>query len=279
MKSIFHKSILLILLAFGGVNTAFANYSDADSYNGYFQYQRVQLTLDDFWISWRFPNYDYDGVDDALKYSRWYIGGNATSLTKYNTDPSYYFFRPLDQGAEILYMDRTYCITQRQNGSHGAGQVYNEKRSGDIRTHDVKFYPGEQMGPAQMAAFFVRWTGWWDTDDNGSKSTKDYWMGQEKAAIGDPTDGAKWQGEGVRHKGNGIARYTQITYDIPATKAATFTRKPGGKIEVTINGNDHTAWDEYYGFGNGNAVDSYGYYTNAYGISGKLNGGNGGFTE
>ena len=278
MKKIFTKSLLLILLAFGGINAAFANYSDADSYNGYFQYQRVQLTLDDFWISWRFPNYDYDGNDDALKYSRWYIGGNATSLTKYNTDPSYYFFRPLDQGAEILYMDRTYCITQRQNGDYGAGEVYNEKKTKDIRTHDIKFFPGEKMGPAQMSAFFVRWTGWWDTDDNGSGSTKDYWMGQEKAAIGDPTDGAYWQGSGVRHKGNGIARYTQITYDIPATKAATFTRKPGGKIEVTINGNDHTAWDEYYGFGNGNAVDSYGYYTNAYGISGKLNGGKGTYT-
>lgn len=278
MKKFFTKSLLLILLAFGGINAAFANYSDADSYNGYFQYQRVKLTLDDFWISWRFPNYDYDGTDDALKYSRWYVGGNAASLTTYNTNPSHYFFYPLDQGTEILYMDRTYRIGQRQNGSHGGGEVYNEKRSGDIRTHDVKFYPGEQMGPAQMAAFFVRWTGWWDTDDNGSKGTKDYWMGQVKAGIGDPTDGAYWQGSGVRHKGNGIARYTKITYEIPETNAATFTRKPDGKIEVSIAGNDHGSWDEYYGFGNGNAVDSYGYYTNAYGISGKLSSGKGTYT-
>lgn len=278
MKKIFYKSLLLILLAFGGINAAFANYSDADSYSGYFQYQRVKLTLDDFWISWRFPNYDYDGTDDALKYSRWYVGGNAASLTTYNTNPSHYFFRPLDQGTEILYMDRTYRIEQRQNGSHGGGEVYNENRSGDIRTHDVKFYPGEQMGPAQMAAFFVRWTGWWDTDDNGSKSTKDYWMGQPKEGIGDPTDGAKWQGSGVKHKGNGIARYTKITYEIPGTNAATFTRKPDGKIEVSIAGNDHGSWDEYYGFGNGNAVDSYGYYTNAYGISGKLSSGKGTYT-
>ena len=278
MKKIFYKSLLLILLAFGGINTAFANYSDADSYNGHFQFQRVKLTLDEFWISWRFPNYDYDGNDDALKYSRWYVGGNIASLTKYNTDPSYWFFRPLDQGAEILYMDRTYRVTQRQNGDYGGGIVYNEKRTKDIRTHDIQFYPGEKMGPTQMGAFFIRWTGWWDTDDNGSGSTKDYWMGQEKAAIGDPTDGAYWQGSGVRHKGNGIARYTQITYEIPATNAATFTRKPGGKIEVTINGNDHEAWDEYYGFGNGNAVDSYGYYTNAYGISGKLSSGKGTYT-
>ena len=142
MKKIFTKSLLLILLAFGGINAAFANYENADSYDGYFQYVRTMLTLDDFWISWRFPNYDYDGVDDALKYSRWYVGGNAASLTKYNTDPKYHFFRPLDQGTEILYMDRTYRIGQRQNGSHGGGEVCDEKRSGDIRTHDVKFYPG-----------------------------------------------------------------------------------------------------------------------------------------
>ena len=115
MKKIFTKSLLLILLAFGGINAAFADYSNADSYNGYFQYQRVKLTLDDFWISWRFPNYDYDGTDDALRYSRWYVGGNAASLTKYNQAPSEWFFKPLDQGAEILYMDRTYGITQHHN--------------------------------------------------------------------------------------------------------------------------------------------------------------------
>ena len=108
MKSIFYKSLLLILLAFGGINAAFADYWDADSYYGHFQFQRVTLTLDDFWISWRFPNYDHDGDDDALKYSRWYVGSNAENLTKYNTNPSHYYFRPLDRGTEILYLDRTY---------------------------------------------------------------------------------------------------------------------------------------------------------------------------
>lgn len=269
MRNFFKKSLMLILLAFGGVNAAFANYENADSYTGYFQYQRLKLTLDDFWISWRFPNYDYDGTDDALKYSRWYVGGNAASLTTYNTNPEYYFFRPLDQGTEILYMDRTYRIEQRQNGSHGGGEVYNEERSGDIRTHDVKFYPGENMGPAQMAAFFVRWTGVWDTDDNGwgtnAKEKKDYWIGQEKGNMGSDTDGAYWQGSGKRHKGNGIARYAKITYEIPGTNAATFTRKPGGKIEVSIAGNDHGSWNEYYGFGSGTGVNEYGYYTNNYG--------------
>ena len=279
MKKIFYKSLLLILLAFGGINAAFADYSNADSYNGYFQYQRVKLTLDDFWISWRFPNYDYYGTDDALRYSRWYVGGNAANLTKYNTDPSYWFFRPLDQGAEILYMDRTFGITQRQNGDYGVGDVYNEKRHDDIRTHDIKFYPGEKMGPTQMAAFFVRWTGWWDTDDNGSKKTLDYWMGQAKAGIGSSADGANWQGSGVKHKGNGIARYTTITYEIPATTAATFKRKADGKIEATISGaNDHGSWNEYYGFGNGTAVDEYGYYANAYGTTGQLSGGKGTYT-
>ena len=285
MKKIFYKTLLLILLAFGGINAAFADYSDADSYNGHFKYQRVKLTLDDFWISWRFPNFDYNGTNDALRYSRWYVGGNAASLTKYNTAPSEWFFKPLDQGAEILYMDRTYGITQRQNGDYGAGDVYNEKKSGDIRTHDIKFYPGEKMGPTQMAAFFVRWTGAWDTDDNGwgkaAREKIDYWIGQPKGNMGNAngTDGANWQGSGVRHKGNGIARYTTITYEIPATTAATFKRKAGGKIEATISGaNDHGSWNEYYGFGNGTAVDEYGYYANAYGTTGQLSGGKGTYT-
>ena len=282
MKKFFTRSFMLILLAFGGVNAAFANYSDADSYSGYFQYQRVKLTLDDFWISWRFPNYDYDGTDDALKFSRWYVGGSASSLTTYNTNPSHYFFHPLDEGTEILYMDRTYRIGQRQHGTHGAGEVYNEKRNGDIRTHDVKYWPGEQMGPTQMNAFFVRWTGIWDTDDNGwdnnKKDAKDYWIGQVKGNIGNSDDGAKWQGSGVRHKGNGVSRYTSISYEIPATTTATFARKPGGKIEATISGaNNHADWNEYYGFGSGTAVDGYGYYTNAYGST-TLSSGKGTYT-
>ena len=277
MKKIFYKSLLLILLAFGGINTAFADYWDADSYNGHFQFQRVTLTLDDFWISWRFPNYDYDGNDDALKYSRWYVGGNAENLTKYNTNPQYYFVRPLEAGTEILYLDRTYRVRQRQNGVYGAGYIYNEKKTKDIRTHDIQFYPGEKMGPAQMGAFFVRWTGWWDTNDNGDWG---YWMGEESREQkgGDGVQGADWNPSKVRYRGNGVARYQKIAYDIPATNAATFTRKPNGKIEVSIAGNDHGSWDEYYGFGNGNAVDSYGYYTNAYGISGKLSSGKGTYT-
>jgi hypothetical protein len=133
-----------------------------------------------------------------------------------------------------------------------------------------------------MAAFFVRWTGVWDTDDNGwgtnAKEKKDYWIGQEKGNIGKSSDGAYWQGSGVRHKGNGIARYTKITYKIPLTTKATFTRKPDGKIEVSIAGNDHGSWDEYYGFGIDWAVDSYGYYYNEYGVSGKLSSGKGTYT-
>ena len=141
------------------------------------------------------------------------------------------------------------------------------------------------MGPTQMAAFFVRWTGAWDTDDNGwgkaAREKIDYWIGQPKGDMGNAngTDGANWQGSGVRHKGNGVARYTTITYEIPATTAATFKRLPNGKIEATISGaNDHGSWNEYYGFGNGTAVDEYGYYANAYGTTGQLSGGKGTYT-
>ena len=124
MKKIFQKSLMLILLAFGGVNTAFA-YDNADGYDGHFNLIVTQLTLDQHWISWRFPNYENDGIDEALKYSRFYVGGDATAYTKYQTNPQHYFSYPLCQGAEILYLDRTYGITQRQNESYGVGNVYN----------------------------------------------------------------------------------------------------------------------------------------------------------
>ena len=76
---------MLILLAFGGINTSYADYKSADSYNGFFQISRKVMTLDYPWVSWDFPNCDEDGVDDVLRYSRFYVGGSAASLTKYNT--------------------------------------------------------------------------------------------------------------------------------------------------------------------------------------------------
>ena len=276
MKKFFQKSLLLILLAFGGINAAFS-YDNADGYDGHFKLIETYLSLDRHWISWRFPNYEDDGIEEALRYSRWYIGGDASAYTKWNSNPSHYFFYPISQGTEILYMDRTYGITQRQNEAYGVGDVYNTQYRGHVRTSDVKFYPGESMGPTQMANFFVRWTGWWDYNDNGSKNDKDYWMGQAKGPIGSSSDGANWQGSEKRHKGNGIERFYRITYDIPATNAATFTRRAGAKIEASISGNDHGSWNEYYGFSDGTAVDGYGYYTNTYGST-SLSGGKATYT-
>ena len=276
MKKFFQKSLMLILLAFGGVNTAFA-YDNADGYDGHFKLIDTQLTLDKHWISWRFPNWENDGIDEALKYSRFYVGGDAAGYNKYQTNPKHYFFYPLCQGAEILYLNRTYGITQRQNEAYGVGDIKDATYHGAVRTSDVMFYPGEKMGPTQMANFFVRWTGWWDYNDNGSKNNKDYWMGQSKGPIGSSTDGAYWQGSGIKHKGNGIERFHRITYSIPGTNTATFTRRAGKKIEVSISGNDHGSWDEYYGFGSGTTVNEYGYYSNNYGEA-SLSGGKATYT-
>lgn len=251
---------MLILLAFGGVHAAYANYSDADSYNGFFKISRKVMTLDNPWVSWDFPNCDEYGTDDVLKYSRFYVGGSAASLTKYNTDPSSYFYNPWEQGAEILYLNRSMNITQRQNEAYGVGDIRNSYYSGDIRIAEACFYPGEMMGPAQMCGFFIRWTGWWDTDDNGGSG---YWMGMSSAKTGTSSYGADWS----REEGKGIVRYYNMTYDIPQTKAATFTRKPGGKIEVSVTGNIHGNWNEFYEFGSDDTtVDGYGYYKkNEYG--------------
>jgi hypothetical protein len=171
-------------------------------------------------------------------------------------------------------MEYTYGITQRQNASYGVCDVQNEKRHEDIITHEIAFYPGRLMGPEEMSYFYVRWTGWWDKDDNEGNG---YWMGQEESSLGNPIDGSVWQGPGVRHRGNGVARYKQITYNIPGTDNATFTRKPGGKIAVSINGKNHKDWDEYYGFSNSKETDEHGYYINNYG-SAELSDGKGTYT-
>ena len=94
MKKFFTKSLMLILLAFGGVHAAYADYYSADSYTGFFKISRKVMTLDNPWVSWDFPNCDEYGNDDVLKYSRFYVGGSAASLTKYNPAPSSYFYSP-----------------------------------------------------------------------------------------------------------------------------------------------------------------------------------------
>ena len=260
MKKFYLKSLLLILLAFGGVHAAYADYKSADSYTGFFQISRKVMTLDSPWVSWDFPNCDEDGYDDVLKYSRFYVGGSAASLTKYNTNPQHYFSNPWEQGAEILYLNRSMNITQRQNEAYGVGDIRNSYYSGKIRIAEACFYPGEKMGPAQMCGFFIRWTGWWDTDDNGGTG---YWMDMGSEKNGTSSYGADWS----REEGKGIVRYYNMTYDIPQTKAATFTRKPGGKIEASVTGNIHGNWNEFYGFGSDETtVDGYGYYSkNEYG--------------
>ena len=260
MKKFFQKSLMLILLAFGGIHTSYADYKSADSYNGFFQISRKVMTLDNPWVSWDFPNCDEDGVDDVLRYSRFYVGGSAASLTKYNTDPQHYFSNPWEQGAEILYLNRSMNITQRQNEAYGVGDIRNSYYSGKIRIAEACFYPGENMGPAQMSGFFIRWTGWWDINDNGGNG---YWMGMATDNNGTGSYGADW----TREEGKGIVRYYKMTYDLPKTKAATFTRKPGGKIEASVTGNIHGNWNEFYDFGSDNTtVNAYGYYSkNEYG--------------
>jgi hypothetical protein len=116
------------------------------------------------------------------------------------------------------------------------------------------------MGPAQMSGFFIRWTGWWDINDNGGNG---YWMGMATDNNGTGSYGADW----TREEGKGIVRYYNMTYDLPKTKAATFTRKPGGKIEASVTGNIHGNWNEFYSFGSDNTtVNGYGYYSkNEYG--------------
>ena len=270
MKKFFIKSLLLVLLAFCGTNIAFADYWNAGKHGGGFKVYFTRPTLDKPYIGWEFPNYcGEDGKDDALKYSRWYVGSAKPGYDLYITNPSTYFTTPFHQGAEVMYMERTYGITQRQNEKWGVGDVISGGYPGGsvpstVRINQVAFYPGQEFGPANLQYFFVRWTGWWDVNDNGEKG---YWLAEnEEKKIGNSVDGAYWQGPGIKHRGNGVAIYTNIAYDVPATDQATFTRYPDGKIEATIKGNEHENWTEYYGFSSEQAeVDNLGYYTNNYG--------------
>ena len=265
MKKFFQKSLLLILLLFGGIHSAFADYWDADSFTGYFNVLTTDLSLDKPYITWRFPVCDYDGTDDVLLHDRWYVGGDAAGYNTYVSDRQKTYFDPPTQGKEILYCSRAEYPTSRSNGTYGVAVPYNTVlRSDDIETSDMKFYPGVDMGPAKMKnGFFVRWTGWWDIDDDGGDG---YWLGMSRSNnIGSSNYGADW----TRKEGQGVVIYKKATYNIPDTKAATeFKRAPGAKIQATvaldasiISANHHNNWECYYGFSTNKDTDENGYFT------------------
>ena len=272
MKKIFQKSLMLILLAFGGIHASYAQME-----YGYFKITSAELTLNKPFITWKMHRTGGQATDPVVRYSYLYVGSASdANFNTYNGNPSYYYNHPLDQGTQILYADKwdydgPETIT-RSNESYGVGETTREQ-DGTKYNQYVNFYPGVNMGPAQMNRFFVRWTGWF----NVNSSTKTYWIGVNPKvgalSAGDTSQGSVWKGSGVQASGNGVIEYKAITYNIPATAAATFTRKAGGKIEASISGNDHGSWNEYYGFGKGTGTDSYGYYSdNSYGTA-TLSGG------
>ena len=286
MKKFFTKSLLLILLAFGGVHAAYADFKGADSYGHGLLFRKTVLTLDAPYITWSFPTSDRSGTYDAVKYTRMYVGADASGggYRTFKSAPSVYFEVPYSQGAEILYMEYKADVYQRQNGGWGVASTGSEKSRG-CSTHtgvyesDVYFYPGQNLTPAMLnGGFWVRWTAWWDVDDNGCGYKKDpgYWLTEGSANLSSSADGANWnqnKAGDTKYKGNGLVEWAQITYNIPPTKEVTYVRKPGGVIEAQIVGNDHADWDEYYGFSNSDTKNADGYYTNSYGTTSKLSSG------
>ena len=290
MKKIFYKSLLLILLAFGGVHAAYAadpEFTQADSYGHGLKFKKTVLTLDAPYITWSYPSSHQAGKKhDVIKYVRMYVGGDATGggYRTFKSAPSVYFEVPYSQGAEILYIESRSSIGQRQNGKWGVANTGSEINRGcsshpDVYETEVYFYPGQNTTPAILTnGFWVRWTAWWDinNDDWGGLKEPGYWLTEGRAKLTDSADGADWnqnKAGNTKYKGNGLVEWAQITYDIPTTKEVTYVRKPGGVIEAQIAGNDHADWTEYYGFSNGNAKDANGYYTNSYGTTGALSSG------
>ena len=283
MKKFFTKSLLLILLAFGGIHAAYADFKSADSYDNSIHWHKTVLTLDQPYVTWSFPTRDKSGTDDIVRYSRFYVGADKGCYNTYMTAPRTYFEIPYLPGSEILYLEKEGTIYQRQNGAWGVANTRGEfsrptgSSGNDIYAYYVDFYPGQNLPPEKLLYFFVRWTAWWDTDGNfNDNSYTGYWMTQGSAKLGSGAEGADWQSKyagNTKYKGNGIAKYQRITFSIPTTKEVTYVRKPGGKIEAQIVGNDHADWDEYYGFSNSDTKNADGYYTNSYGTTSKLSSG------
>ena len=117
MKKFFTKSLLLILLAFGGVHAAYADFKSADSYDNSIHWHKTVLTLDQPYVTWSFPTRDKSGTDDIVRYSRMYVGADKGCYNTYMTAPRTYFEIPYLPGSEILYLEKEGTISQRQNGA------------------------------------------------------------------------------------------------------------------------------------------------------------------
>ena len=290
MKKFFTKSLLLILLAFGGVHAAYAadpEFAQADSYGHGLKFKKTVLTLDAPYITWSYPSSHQTGKKhDAIKYVRMYVGADASGggYKTFMSAPKVYFEVPYSQGKEILYMEYRSTISQRQNGAWGVANTGSEIKRGcsshpDVYETEVYFYPGQNLTPAMLnGGFWVRWTAWWDinNDDSGGLKEPGYWLTEARAKLSNSADGADWQSKYAgqqKYKGNGLVEWAQITYNIPKTNEVTYVRKPGGIIEAQIVGNDHADWTEYYGFSNSDAKDANGYYTNSYGATSALSSG------
>ena len=182
MKKFFTKSLLLILLAFGGVHAAYAadpEFAQADSYGHGLKFKKTVLTLDAPYITWSYPSSHQTGKKhDAIKYVRMYVGADASGggYRTFKSAPSTYFEVPYSQGKEILYIEYRNTISQRQNGAWGVANTGSEIKRGcsnhpDVYETEVYFYPGQNLTPAMLnGGFWVRWTAWWDIDNDDSFS-------------------------------------------------------------------------------------------------------------
>ena len=132
MKKYFQKSLLLILLAFGGIHAAYADFKGADSYGHGLQFEKTVLTLDKPYITWSFPTTDEAGTDDIIRYTRIYVGADASGggYKTYMTAPKVYFEVPYSCGAEILYMEKQAEIYHRQNGAWGVANAGSTRNRG-----------------------------------------------------------------------------------------------------------------------------------------------------
>lgn len=102
MKKFFQKSLMLILLAFGGIHASYAQME-----YGYFKITSAELTLDKPFITWKMHKTGGQVSDPVVRYSYLYVGSASdANFNTYNGNPSYYYNHPLDQGTQILYADK-----------------------------------------------------------------------------------------------------------------------------------------------------------------------------
>ena len=145
MKNNIKTLFAALVMTCAGMATA---YADTNHPERFVKVTRSQISYNECYIDFEYPDYDFDGNDDAMIHvdlgvELW--SGNRINLSK---------------------MYRCHDEMKRYNHDYGAMEILGTDVRKELRTTRVRFYPTEKA-MRDVKGIYVKGT--WDIDDDGGK--------------------------------------------------------------------------------------------------------------